>query len=262
MEIVLAARSFTDLLDQLDYLSEIGRQDRAIAERVGRAKREVREIRARTQKTRASVVEATRAIAVRTARQRAERDRLVSSQQALASARSDKRDTLAKVRSTKEEFLHEIRGLERASAALAARIRSAQGAQVYPSTGYDTSASAAGLIWPIGGPVTSGFGWRWGRMHEGIDIGASSGAPIQAAASGVVIYAAWMDGYGNLVVIDHGGGLATAYAHMSAFATSAGVQVVQGQTIGYIGCTGHCFGSHLHFEVRVNGAAVDPLGYL
>ena len=70
-----------------------------------------------------------------------------------------------------------------------------------------------------------------------------------------------MGGYGNLIIIDHGGGLATAYAHQSSFAVGGG-PVGQGQTIGYVGCTGHCFGDHLHFEVRVNGAAVDPLGYL
>jgi murein DD-endopeptidase MepM/ murein hydrolase activator NlpD len=99
-------------------------------------------------------------------------------------------------------------------------------------------------------------------MHEGIDIGVGYGTPIHAAASGTVIYAGWMGGYGNLTVIDHGAGLATAYAHQSAFAAGVGQGVSQGQTIGYVGSTGNSFGAHLHFEVRVNGSAVDPLGYL
>jgi murein DD-endopeptidase MepM/ murein hydrolase activator NlpD len=99
-------------------------------------------------------------------------------------------------------------------------------------------------------------------MHEGIDIAVPGGTPIHAAASGTVIYAAWMSGYGNLIIVDHGGGLATAYAHQSAFAVGGGSFVAQGSVIGYVGCTGHCFGDHLHFEVRVNGAPVDPLGYL
>ncbi|HEY1510296.1 MAG TPA: M23 family metallopeptidase, partial [Solirubrobacteraceae bacterium] len=122
--------------------------------------------------------------------------------------------------------------------------------------------SNAGLIWPVQGPVTSPFGWRWGRMHEGIDIGVGYGTPIHAAAGGTVIYCGWEEGYGNFVVIDHGGNLATAYGHQSSIAVACGQQVNQGQVIGYVGCTGHCFGPHLHFEVRVNGNPVDPLGYL
>jgi murein DD-endopeptidase MepM/ murein hydrolase activator NlpD len=114
----------------------------------------------------------------------------------------------------------------------------------------------------VQGPITSPFGWRWGRMHEGIDIGVGYGTPIHAAAAGTIIYCGWESGYGNLVVIDHGGNLATAYGHQSSIAVSCGQQVAQGDVIGYVGCTGHCFGPHLHFEVRVNGNAVDPLGYL
>jgi murein DD-endopeptidase MepM/ murein hydrolase activator NlpD len=103
---------------------------------------------------------------------------------------------------------------------------------------------------------------RWGRMHEGIDIGVAYGTPIHAAAAGRVIYCGWEEGYGNLTVIDHGNGIATAYGHQSSIAVSCGEDVSQGQVIGYVGCTGHCTGPHLHFEVRVNGSPVDPLGYL
>ena len=99
-------------------------------------------------------------------------------------------------------------------------------------------------------------------MHEGIDIGAGYGTPIQAAAAGRVIYCGWESGYGNLTVIDHGNGIATAYGHQSSIVVACGQDVSQGQTIGYVGCSGHCTGPHLHFEVRVNGAPVDPLGYL
>ena len=101
---------------------------------------------------------------------------------------------------------------------------------------------------------------RWGRMHEGIDIGVPTGTAIHAAAGGTVIYAGVMGGYGNIVVVDHGGGISTAYAHMSAIWVGGGRRPGRGPR--RLGCTGHCTGPHLHFEVRVNGSPVDPLGYL
>ena len=114
---------------------------------------------------------------------------------------------------------------------------------------------------PLDGPLGSPFGYRWGRMHEGIDISAPAGTTIRAVAAGTVIYAGWMGGYGNLTIVDHGNGLATAYAHQSAIYVGGG-SVSQGTAIGAVGCTGSCTGNHLHFEVRVNGSAVDPMGYL
>jgi murein DD-endopeptidase MepM/ murein hydrolase activator NlpD len=151
--------------------------------------------------------------------------------------------------------LADIAALQAGSANIAARLR---------SSGSRSSAtpSAAGLIWPVQGVLTSNYGMRWGRMHEGIDIGASSGTPIYAAASGTVMYAGWEGGYGNLTVIDHGNGLATAYGHQSQLAVSNGQVVTRGQVIGYVGSTGHSTGPHLHFEVRVNGSPNDPLSYL
>ena len=271
VEVVLNAASFSDLLDQFEYLRSLGEQDRRIARQVAAAKREVQAARAKTQRTRADVERTTAEIEVRTEEQRVQRDRLLASQRQLADVRSVKERTLETVQVSKEDYLHEVEGLQRASAALSARIQAAQRA-ARPASSSPASAaideapsstpSSAGMIWPVSGPVTSGFGWRWGRMHEGIDIAAPTGAPIRATAAGVVIFAGWMDGYGQLVVVDHGGGVATAYAHMSSIAAGSGQSVAQGQVIGYVGCTGHCFGSHLHFEVRVGGAAVDPLRYL
>ena len=116
------------------------------------------------------------------------------------------------------------------------------------------------------GPITSPFGPRCLNgacgFHPGIDIGVSYGTPIHAAAAGKVIYAAWLGGYGNLIVVDHGNGLATAYAHQSRFASGSGQHVSQGQVIGYVGSTGYSTGPHLHFEVRVNGKPVNPVNYL
>ena len=257
VEVVLASRSFTDMLDQLDYLRELGRQDRQIARQVEAAKIQARKARTKTERTRLEVGRMTREMEARTIEQRVVRDRLLASQAQLASARSDKRRTLAVVESQERDLVHEAESLVRESAQLAAKIQAAQaGTPVMPRTG------SGAFIWPVGGTLTSTFGWRWGRMHEGIDIGAPGGTPIAAAAGGVVIHAGWMGGYGNLVVIDHGGGIATAYGHQSSITVGSGQQVAQGQTIGYVGSTGHSTGNHLHFEVRVNGAAVDPLGYL
>jgi murein DD-endopeptidase MepM/ murein hydrolase activator NlpD len=113
--------------------------------------------------------------------------------------------------------------------------------------------------------VVSGFGQRWGRLHAGVDIAAGAGTGIRAAASGTVTVLQGegaSGGYGNFVCIQHGGAVSTCYAHLSSFAVSGGASVSQGQVIGAVGCTGHCYGDHLHFEVRVNGSPVDPLGYL
>jgi murein DD-endopeptidase MepM/ murein hydrolase activator NlpD len=99
-------------------------------------------------------------------------------------------------------------------------------------------------------------------MHEGIDIAVGEGTPVTAAAAGTVIYAGWMGGYGNLVVVDHGNGLSTAYAHNSSLAASVGQSVAAGEVVSYSGNTGNSTGPHVHFEVRVNGSAVDPLSYL
>jgi murein DD-endopeptidase MepM/ murein hydrolase activator NlpD len=260
LEVLFNSKSVTDLIDAAQLLDSLGAQDRSIAGQVGSAKERVRKQRENTKRFRSLAAAEVRTIGIRTNQVRALRDQLLASENRLAAARVAKREALRNVKESKAEYLHEVAGLQAASAALAAQIRSAQSAYSY-SPG-DTTPSASGFIWPVNGPVTSPFGWRWGRMHEGIDIGVGYGTPIQAAASGRVVYAGWMSGYGNLVAIDHGRGISTAYGHQSSIAVSVGQIVSQGQTIGYVGCTGHCFGPHLHFEVRINGTPVDPLGYL
>ena len=260
LAVVLEAGDFSDLLDQLEYLNEIGSQDERIATEVENAKVKMTATRNATRRTRAEVAETTRAVAARTEEQRAVRDRLAWSQRELATARRDKRDALSDVREDKQEALDHMAELQAQSAALASRIRSAQSTAITP--GPTGSPSAAGFIWPVHGVLTSTFGWRWGRMHEGIDLAVASGTPVVAAASGNVIVAGWMGGYGNLVVIDHGNGIATAYGHNTSVAVSYGQSVAQGQLISYSGSTGHSTGPHVHFEVRVNGSPVDPLGYL
>jgi murein DD-endopeptidase MepM/ murein hydrolase activator NlpD len=260
LDVVLEARSLSDLIDRLEYVRQLASADDRIATSVGRAQDSAREARAKTRKLRGVVAAETRAVQAQTEQVRAARDELLASRRELVSARSTKRVNLADVRASERQAAAESQALERVSAALGAQIQAAQAASSYSPP--SSAPSASGFIWPVNGPVVSPFGMRWGRMHTGIDIGVSYGTPIHAAASGQVIYAGWMDGYGNLVFIDHGRGISTGYAHQSGIAVSNGQSVTQGQVIGYVGCTGHCFGPHLHFEVRVNGTPVDPLGYL
>lgn len=124
------------------------------------------------------------------------------------------------------------------------------------------------LAWPVNGEITSPFGWRvhpiWGTQifHAGLDIGADYGEPVHAADSGTVVYAGWMGGYGNAVMIDHGGGMVTLYGHNSSITVGEGEQVSKGQTIALAGSTGNSTGPHCHFEVRIHGEVVSPLQYL
>jgi murein DD-endopeptidase MepM/ murein hydrolase activator NlpD len=254
---VLSARSFSDLLDGLDYIRTVARSDKRIAESVATAKTDVTFARARTKRARDSVQRQAEIVAVRVHQVRVLRDQLLANKGQLEQARSRKKENLASLTAAERADAEEIDALVKVSAELTAKIQAAQSHSTVVRT-----PSAAGFIWPVNAPITSPFGWRWGRMHEGIDLGAAYGTPIAAAAGGTVIYAGWLGGYGNLTVIDHGSGLATAYGHQSSIAVSVGEQVAQGQTIGYVGSTGHSTGPHLHFEVRVNGQAVDPLGYL
>jgi murein DD-endopeptidase MepM/ murein hydrolase activator NlpD len=262
LEIILSSSSVTEIVDQLDFHKLIAEQDKRIARAVEDARDEARVARTRTKATRKRVATITRVIAARAAQVREVRDRLAASHSRLAGARGHRQASLENLTTEERAERSELEGLLRESAKLAASIRAAESSGIVASTGAGRSPSAAGLIWPVNAPVTSPFGMRWGRMHEGVDLGAGYGSPIHAAAAGVVVYAGWLGGYGNLVVIDHGGGLSTAYGHQSRIAVSYGQQVAQGEVIGYVGSTGHSTGPHLHFEVRINGSAVDPLGYL
>jgi len=260
LDVVLGARSIQDALDQVQYMNEIGDQDRRIAAQVRSAKLQVAAVRATTIGLRATVRGETAIISARTAQTRDVRNQLVGAATSLSTTKQSKLTDLSKLTAAEQAEAQEIDALQAASNDIAARIRAAQAQN--GSTGATVTRSSAGLIWPVNGPITSPFGWRWGRLHQGIDIGANTGTPIKAAAAGTVIYCGWESGYGNLVVIDHGGNLATAYGHQSAIAVTCGQRVSQGQVIGYVGCTGECTGPHLHFEVRIDGNPVDPMGYL
>jgi murein DD-endopeptidase MepM/ murein hydrolase activator NlpD len=257
LSVLLSSHSFSAFIDGLDYIKLVAAHDRQIAAAVRSSRDEVAAARAKTKFARASVLHQAKIVAVRVHQVRALRDRLLANEGRLVDAQSRKKADLAALGVRARSDAEEIDSLQQVSAELAAKIRAAQS--------HSTVTRAAGsgaLAWPVGAPITSPFGWRWGRMHEGIDLGAAYGTPIAAAGAGTVIYAGWLGGYGNLTVIDHGGGLSTAYGHQSHIGVVVGQQVTQGEIIGNVGSTGHSTGPHLHFEVRVDGRAVDPLGYL
>lgn len=259
LSLIVSSEGFDELIDRGEYLSRINGLDEAVVTRV-------RDLRDQVKRTVAKLRSAKNTI-------EAARDEIAAEEQALASARTavqDRQAELVSARRRREAALEEISAHENHIEGDLAQIQAEIAAQLQSTSSAPLPAGpirygSGQLIWPVDGPVVSGFGMRWGRMHEGIDIAVPAGTPIRAADAGTVVLLqseASSGGYGNFTCLDHGGGLQTCYAHQSAFAVGSGQSVSQGDVIGYVGCTGHCFGDHLHFEVRINGAPTDPLGYL
>jgi murein DD-endopeptidase MepM/ murein hydrolase activator NlpD len=246
--VLLQAHGFDDLLARTEYMRTLQDQDNDI---VGR----VRALRDQMQVTVNTVRNARDQIAARKQQLEATRLKLRKRTDELAAARRRQHSTLTQVRKQQEDLEGDLSHIsQKIAEQLAQQTGSLPAGPVRAGSGQ--------FIWPVNGPVVSGFGMRWGRMHEGIDIAVPTGTQIRAAASGTVSIAGVESGYGNYTCIDHGGGLSTCYAHQERILVSTGQHVSQAQIIGISDCTGHCLGPHVHFEVRVNGQAVDPLGYL
>jgi peptidoglycan DL-endopeptidase CwlO len=258
--VILESDGFADLLERTEFMQRVSQQDARIIDRVRQAKAESEAAEKRLDALEERQRRVTAQVAQRAEEVEAIKNSLVERQQQYQGVREDKEQALVSTRSDRHDLEGDLAALEREQAAVVARLQSAQsaGSQV---AGPVRQGSGA-FIWPVNGPVVSGFGMRWGRLHAGVDIAVPAGTPIHAADSGRVVLLGWTGGYGNYTCIDHGNAVSTCYAHQSAYATSMGASVSQGQVIGSVGCTGHCFGDHLHFEVRINGAPVDPMGYL
>jgi murein DD-endopeptidase MepM/ murein hydrolase activator NlpD len=255
--VILEADGFGELLERAEFLRRISDQDREITDRVrglrDQAKHQAVEL--------ADLEQQEQLAAERILRERdqvaAVEDQLVGARDQLASARADKRGALAQVRDSRVDLEGDLAALEKEQARVQAALQGA--GQTFDGP---IKQGSGALIWPVSGPVVSPFGMRWGRLHAGIDIAVPSGTAIHAADSGRVVLMGWVGGYGNYTCIQHTSSMSTCYAHQASFATSNGASVSQGQVIGYSDCTGHCLGPHVHFEVRINGAPVDPMGYL
>lgn len=260
--VLVQSGSLSEALETTDLIESIAARDGDLARSVSMFADEARRTRDEIAHVQAQVAESEARARAAATQARAAKAGLEEQEAGVSKLLAGRRSLLDSVRGDREEVEAEARGLQARSAKLAEQIRAAQGLPPSAAGAPVGPPSSAGLVWPVGGPITSGFGPRWGRMHEGIDIAGGSGTPIAAAAAGTVIIAGWSGGYGNLVVIDHGNGISTAYGHNSSLAVSVGQTVGQGTIIAGMGTTGHSTGVHCHFEVRVNGSAVNPLDYL
>jgi murein DD-endopeptidase MepM/ murein hydrolase activator NlpD len=261
--VILSSKGFADLLERGEFMKRVSDQDQRIIELVRDAKAD-----ATSAAERLDVLERRQQKVTQIVQQR--RDEIAQAKQGLIDTkvgldgtRADKAHALTSVRAERQQLEGNLSGLKKEQAKIQATLQQA-------ATGIPAGAIKHGsgaLIWPVNGPITSPFCERraWEACHPGIDIGVPSGTPIRAAAAGKVVLMqseGASGGYGNYTCIAHTSTLSTCYAHQSRFATSLGASVAQGQVIGYSGCTGLCFGPHLHFEVRINGAVTNPLNYL
>ena len=256
LTVILNANGFNDLLERTEFLERISDNDRIVVNRVrvlkaraAKAEHVLADLESRKQKAAETILTRRDDIA-------GERDRIASAQGDLRSARNGRRAVLAEVRTERHAVQEDLESLQ----AEQEKIRNKLAGGVDPGP---VRRGSGRLIWPVNGPITGVFGEaRPGHMHAGLDIAAPSGTPIRAADSGRVALAAFTGGYGNYTCIQHTASMSTCYAHQSRYGTSTGASVRQGQVIGYVGNTGHSFGAHLHFEVRINGSPVNPMGYL
>jgi murein DD-endopeptidase MepM/ murein hydrolase activator NlpD len=263
LSVIVGSSNLNDLAARTEYLDRLHGMDEAVVGRVRDLRDQVKELVTRLRDSKNRIEDARDAIASEKEALTTARAALQSHQAELVATRHDREAALAKVSQHEEELDGDLSEIQGKIAAQLAETGSA------PLPAGPIKGGSGSMIWPVDGPVVSGFGSRTingsYEYHPGIDIAVPEGTPIRAALTGTVSLQqseAESGGYGNYTCLDHGGGLSTCYAHQSSFAVSPGQLVSQGDVIGYTGCTGYCLGPHLHFEVRINGSVTDPMGYL
>ena len=258
VDVLLASSSFEDLISRVNVIHDLLGGNDDLVGGLEAARDEVDAEKRAIAGREGAVADAATVLQEKSDELAALRAAQAASQAAALAVRQQKTGALKGVNNDLAELERQENQLLAESAALTSVINGSSG----------SGTGSGSLSWPVNGPVTSAFGWRihpilgYKKFHTGIDIGVGYGVPIRASDGGTVIYATWMGGYGNVVIVDHGNGLSTLYAHQSSLAVGIGARVSRGQTIGYVGSTGFSTGPHLHFEVRVNGNPVDPMGYL
>lgn len=247
LDLIFASRSMSDFLNRFYFFEKVIEQDTQLIKGIKsdlketKVKREVLTDRTREIKELASVI--------------------AEEKKKIASEAEAKKQVVEQLKHREKEYESKIAELERSSQELEVLIRR----KMAERSKAGLVAHGSGVIsWPLQGRITSRYGVyrRRGYRHTGIDIAAPHGSPIYSADSGEVIFSGWWDGYGKALVIDHGKGTATVYAHMSRIYLQVGAVVAKGQTIGLVGSTGYSTGPHLHFEVRRNGTPVNPMKFL
>jgi murein DD-endopeptidase MepM/ murein hydrolase activator NlpD len=253
--VVLESDGFADLLERTEFMRRVSRQDARVMAFVKAAKADAVATARRLARLEDRQQRVTLVVERRRNEVAAVKGALVDRRASYANVRATKNKALASTRESRHHLEGDLAALEKEQAKVQAALQRAAG-------GGPIRQGSGSLIWPVNGAIVSPFGQRWGRLHAGVDIAAPAGTPIRAADAGKVVLLGWTGGYGNYTCVQHNASLSTCYAHQSSYSTSNGASVAKGQVIGKVGCTGHCFGDHLHFETRVNGSPVNPAGYL
>ena len=268
LEVILGANSFSDFANRVELLKRVIRSDYNLILEIQKQKAAIEAKKAQLEEDKrqldalaAEAEKTQKEIAAKKAEQQKVLDAAKSNKAAAAQMEQDLNAQLASVRNLIQQRL---------AAAEAARQAAQQASSDEGGGGSDDNyvQGTGAMGWPCSGPITSPFGYRTHPIfgttifHAGIDIGVDYGTPIHAADSGVVVYSGWISGYGNAVIIDHGGGVSTLYGHNQSLAVSEGQSVSKGSVVAYAGSTGNSTGPHCHFEVDVNGSPVNPMGYL
>ena len=263
LEVIMGAKSFSDFANRLELLKRIIQSDYSLILEIQDQKAKIEAKKAELEQDRArldALAEEAKKVQAEVAKKKAEQQRVLDNAKAnKAAAAQMEQDLIARSNAVKDLIQERIRQAE-----------AARQAQQEESGGSDDNyvQGTGQLSWPCSGVITSPYGYRthpiFGRTiyHSGMDIGVDYGTPIHAADSGTVIYSGWISGYGNDVIIDHGGGMQTLYGHNQSLNVSEGQSVSKGAVIAFAGSTGNSTGPHCHFEVEINGQAVDPMGYL
>ena len=246
LDVVIGSKDFTDFANRLEILKRIIDSDIKLIEEIKKERAEIAARKQALEQSRAKLVELEKAAAAK----RAE----------IEQKKKEREVVLQKAQNDRATAMQAVEELNASSAQITAAQQS--------SPTYSWVQGSGQLGWPVSGEITSPYGYRthpiWGTTiyHSGIDIGVDEGTPVHAADGGTVAWSGWMGGYGYAVVIDHGNGMSTLYGHNSELAVSEGQDVGKGQVIAYAGSTGNSTGPHVHFEVRISGDPVDPMGYL